>query len=261
MRFKKTIKKIIMKKIIFIAALVLLISSYGTAQLFSSGNNLIAGANVGIGTAAPSQKLSIDNGNLSLSSANVSATGNIYFGGITENGKVGMRLFGGLVNGGPITGGFIDAKTITLTDGLRFRVDTIRGDTERMRIAANGNIIMGNVTTPAGYRLYVETGILTEKVKVAIKTSANWADHVFAPGYKLKSINEVDAFIQTNKHLPGIPSAANMVKEGLDVAAMDAKLLEKIEELTLYVITLNKRLQQVEKENKAFRKNKTTGKN
>jgi hypothetical protein len=114
----------------------------------------------------------------------------------------------------------------------------------------NGNVTIGNAPNPAGYRLYVEQGILTEKVKVAVKTSANWADHVFAPEYQLKSISEVDAFIQKNNHLPGVPSAASMVKNGLDVAAMDAKLLEKIEELTLYVIELNSKVKQVEKENK-----------
>jgi trimeric autotransporter adhesin len=243
-----------MKKSTFVTALALLGIQFCTAQLFSSGNNVIAGTNVGIGTSAPSQKLSIDNGNLLLPNVNTSSSGNLFFGGVTEAGQNGMRLFGGTINGGPITGGFIDVKAATLTDGLRFRVDNSFGGIERMRIAANGNITMGNVTTPAGYRLYVETGILTEKLKVAVKTSANWADHVFEPGYRLQSISEVDAFIKNNKHLPGVPSAAAMVSNGLDVAVMDAKLLEKIEELTLYVIELNKRMQQVEKENKELKK-------
>jgi hypothetical protein len=130
------------------------------------------------------------------------------------------------------------------------------GNGAALTVNGSSQVIIGNTTTPGAYKLYVETGILTEKVKVAIKTSANWSDHVFAPGYQLKSINEVDAFIKTNKHLPGVPSATEMVKEGLDVATMDAKLLEKIEELTMYIIELNKRLQLVEKENKALRKNK-----
>ncbi len=130
----------------------------------------------------------------------------------------------------------------------------ITGSGSALTVNSSSQVVIGNTTTPGSYKLYVETGILTEKVKVAVKTSANWADHVFAPGYKLKSITEVDAFIKANKHLPGVPSATTMVKEGLDVAAMDAKLLEKVEELTLYVIELNKRLQLLEKENKALRK-------
>ncbi|MFN7331529.1 MAG: cell wall anchor protein, partial [Flavobacterium sp.] len=93
------------------------------------------------------------------------------------------------------------------------------------------------------YRLYVEGGILTEKVKVALRSTANWADYVFADDYRLMPLNEVEAFIQKNKHLPGVASAETLAKEGLDVAAMQAKHMEKIEELTLYVIDQNKTIQ------------------
>jgi hypothetical protein len=102
------------------------------------------------------------------------------------------------------------------------------------------SLIIGSVSAPAGYKLYVETGILTEKVKVAVKSTANWSDFVFAKDYKLKTLEEVDAFITLNKHLPGVPSAEEVVKSGIDVATMDAKLLEKIEEITLYMIDLKK---------------------
>jgi hypothetical protein len=102
---------------------------------------------------------------------------------------------------------------------------------------------------PAGYRLYVEDGILTERLKVAVKTSADWADYVFAKDYALKSLDSVETYIQTNKHLPDVPSAAEVVNEGIDVAKMDAKLLQKIEELTLYVIDINKKVDAKEKEN------------
>jgi trimeric autotransporter adhesin len=113
-----------------------------------------------------------------------------------------------------------------------------------------GTMRLGNVNTPAGYRLYVEQGILTERVKVAVKTSANWADHVFGRGYQLKSLPEVEAYINKNKHLPGIPSAETLVKEGgIDVNQMFAKQMEKIEELTLYVIQQGKEIAQLKKEN------------
>lgn len=90
------------------------------------------------------------------------------------------------------------------------------------------------------YRLFVEKGILTEKVKCAVKNSASWADYVFNNDYRLMPLSEVDNFIKTNHHLPGIPSAEEVVKDGIDLAAMDAKLLEKIEELTLHLIQLKK---------------------
>lgn len=114
----------------------------------------------------------------------------------------------------------------------------------------DGTVKIGAVTTPnpAGYRLYVDQGILTEKVKVAVAGSANWADYVFHNDYQLMPLTEVEQFVKLNKHLPNIPSAADMVKEGNDLGKTDAKLLEKIEELTLYVIELSKKSNQQEKE-------------
>ncbi len=106
----------------------------------------------------------------------------------------------------------------------------------------SSTVSIGNVTTPAGYKLYVEQGILTEKVKVAIKTSANWADYVFEKDYKLTTLPKVEQFIIKNKHLPGIPSATEVVKNGIDLAEINAKLLAKVEELTLYMIDFNKQL-------------------
>lgn len=111
-----------------------------------------------------------------------------------------------------------------------------------------GDYVANNMTTPGTYGLWVADGILTEKVKVAVKTTGNWADYVFAKDYKLLSLGEVEAYIQKNKHLPGVPSAEEVVKEGIDMATMDAKLLEKIEELTLYMIDLKKENEIMKKE-------------
>ncbi len=100
-------------------------------------------------------------------------------------------------------------------------------------------------TYKGDYRLYVEGGIMTKKVKVAIPYSTSWADYVFADDYKLMPIDEVEAFINENGHLPNVPSAEEVVESGIDIAKMDAKLLEKIEELSLYVIDLNKENQEL----------------
>ncbi|GAB3988126.1 hypothetical protein GCM10028807_10100 [Spirosoma daeguense] len=88
--------------------------------------------------------------------------------------------------------------------------------------------------------MFVSKGILTEKVKVAVKNTNEWSDKVFEKGYSLKSLGEVETHIQQHGHLPGIPSANEVISQGIDVAKMDAKLLEKIEELTLYSIQLEK---------------------
>ena len=114
----------------------------------------------------------------------------------------------------------------------------------RFRILANGKVGIGDITLdmPGDYRLYVDDGILTEQVKVALRSTTEWADYVFEEGYVLKPLEEVEAFIEENGHLPDVPSAEKMVETGLDVAATDAMLLQKIEELTLYTIELQKQI-------------------
>ena len=93
------------------------------------------------------------------------------------------------------------------------------------------------------YKLFVEGGILTEKVKVALRSTNNWADYVFADDYKLMPLKQVEEFINKNNHLPGVDSAEDLAKNGLDLSAMQAKQMEKIEELTLYIIEQNKTLE------------------
>ncbi len=117
-------------------------------------------------------------------------------------------------------------------------------------LTVNGNMLVGDpsaVNLPTGYKLFVQTGILTEKLRVSVVNSATWADYVFDKNYKLKTINEVESFIIANKHLPGVLSASEVEKAGVDMIEMDSKLLEKIEELTLYIIEQNKRIELLEK--------------
>lgn len=112
----------------------------------------------------------------------------------------------------------------------------------------NGIIGIGSANLPSdgvatdgkNYRLFVKDGIKTEKIKVDIASANGWADYVFKKDYELKTLEEVEQFIKQNGHLPNIPSANEVVKNGLDLGEMNAKLLEKIEELTLYNIDLNK---------------------
>jgi trimeric autotransporter adhesin len=168
----------------------------------------------------------------------------------TQNGLVGIK--------GNSAGG--SAIFIGTTYASHFNYSTtedtyIRGGkaTSNLILSDVGNaVIVGNVPSlPAGYKLFVERGILTEKVKVALKTSANWSDYVFDKKYKLLPLAQVEQFINKNKHLPGIPSAQQLVNEGgVDVSSMLAKQMEKIEELTLHLISMNKQLSQLQQENK-----------
>ena len=67
-----------------------------------------------------------------------------------------------------------------------------------------------------------------------------WADFVFAPSYVLQPLPELEAYLKLHRHLPAIPSAAEVEKNGLDLAGLNAKLLQSLEELTLHVIELGK---------------------
>jgi hypothetical protein len=93
---------------------------------------------------------------------------------------------------------------------------------------------------PGNYKLAVEGTICARKVRVT--EIPFWSDFVFEPDYKLMSLAEVEAYIQQYGHLPGIPSASDAKQDGVDLVEMNALLLQKIEELTLYVIELEKKI-------------------
>jgi hypothetical protein len=123
-----------------------------------------------------------------------------------------------------------------------------------------GQVLLGN-PNPTGYSfkgtrtLNVLGGILTDSMRLA--PSANWADKVFHKNYPLKSLHELEKYISANKHLPGIPTASEVQSNGVNVAEMETKLLEKIEELTIYVLELKKEnLQQQREINILKRKSK-----
>lgn len=107
-----------------------------------------------------------------------------------------------------------------------------------------------NIGLANGYRLVVQDGILCEKVKVALRAtgSSDWADYVFEPEYisKMLSLEQIEKYIEENKHLPNVPTTAEVQKNGLDMHQTSKMLLEKIEELTLYIIQLNNKIKDLE---------------
>lgn len=109
----------------------------------------------------------------------------------------------------------------------------------------DGSVGIGT-NDPGTYQLAVKNTIGAGKVKVLNTTT--WPDYVFAPSYKLLTLKEVEAFIQTHKHLPDVPSADEVKKDGLDVGDNQATLLKKIEELTLYVIEMKKEIDRQKRE-------------
>ncbi len=113
--------------------------------------------------------------------------------------------------------------------------------TPNAKLHVNGTqLIGGNAERIAtGYQLSVAGKIIAEEVKVQLR--ASWPDYVFGKNYKLMPLNELEESINKNKHLPNIPSAAEVEKEGISLGDMNKRLMEKVEELTLYIIELNKK--------------------
>ncbi len=121
---------------------------------------------------------------------------------------------------------------------------------ESMRITRNGNVLIGKTSQQnSSYKLDVAGSIRANEVKVNL----DGADFVFEPDYKLKPLDEVETFVKENKHLPDIEPAVEMKTEGTNLGEMNTKLLQKIEELTLYVIDINKEVEKLKNENELLK--------
>lgn len=113
-------------------------------------------------------------------------------------------------------------------------------------------ILPGTGTTLRGAVRTTDSLVVAKNLRVGGKIFASTAtitvpDYVFEPGYRLAPLQEVEAYVEANKHLPEVPAAAELEKAGIDVAQMNLLLLKKIEELTLHAIAQEKRIQALER--------------
>ncbi len=102
---------------------------------------------------------------------------------------------------------------------------------------ANGNVAIGT-TDSQGYKLAVKGSLIAESI--IVKPFSQWPDNVFEPGYPLLAIADLDKHIKDKKGLPGIPKSEYIAEKGMNVGETQVKMLQKIEELTLYIIELKK---------------------
>jgi hypothetical protein len=106
-------------------------------------------------------------------------------------------------------------------------------------------VVIGISEGATNHRLTVDGKIACEEIRV--QDSDDWPDYVFESTYRLQPLKEVHAYIQQEKHLPGIPSAAEISETGILIGEMQKKLLEKVEELTLHIIRLEAEIERLKK--------------
>jgi len=202
--------------------------------------SFLPNGNVGIGTITPSYRFTIQK--------NSSAPAIMIGGG--NSGSPRLQVYGldadpnawmGLgtdMGGGPYEHSVYFPKGTTTLPG-KFTIGDYDGQvyTTRMTILQNGYVGIGTVTP--NEKLSVNGKIRAQEIKVE---TANWPDYVFKKDYQLPTLEETENQIKLNGHLPGIPSAAEVKANGIEVGEMNAKLLRKIEELTLHLILKDKEL-------------------
>ena len=219
-------------------------TNFGT--LFKNLNLNKDGGNVAIGNnTAPHARLEIsgavgasvamfgsDKYGVTISADNPEIGFNYYFDGGTKTIKAGYASYIGMSpeNGNMYIGNFNGARSIA-------DFGNINGASVKISILQNGNVGIG--TTNPTYKLSVNGNIRSKEVVV----ESGWADYVFKEDYKLLSLPETETFIIANKHLPGVPSAKEIQENGLALGDLQAKMMAKIEELTLHVIELKKEIE------------------
>ncbi len=161
--------------------------------------------------------------------------------GEDANGNVGVELVQNNTRRGMFSYNGVNTFLTSNTGNLYL----YRNSMDPIVLYADGNFTIGGHDKAVGYRVSIHgKTISTEFTASAIN---NWPDYVFAEGYQLRSLSEVRKFIAENKHLPGIPSAAEVEKEGVHLGDMSKRLMEKVEELTLYILDLQSQIDELKK--------------
>ena len=252
----------------------------GNARMFSS-NSLFLGTNntvhfsinpignIGIGTGNTSNRLRVLG--QTTSSASVVRVSNSYTGAAdvigVESTSSPMTGYG---IGGYFLGGYRGLHSIgdgTTYTGQVIALEASATGTAGTRIGILGKATGGTInwagyfdpgnvyiahelrigaaafTGVSGYKVVVDGKILAEELR--IKLSQNWPDYVFGEEYELMPLDKLEACIKKTNHLPGIPTAAEVAANGIELGDMQIKSMEKIEELTLYIIQQDKRIHEL----------------
>lgn len=186
---------------------------------------VLSGGNLGLGTLTPTSKLEVQTSGtgwpLSLR-ANAFSPGDIN----------GIKFYSGYLGDDKWAGIASVAEDL---HSNKTALSFYAGQTEKMRLAWNGNVGIGTATP--NEKLSVNGNIRAREIKVE---ATNWPDYVFEEGYNVGTLETLEGYIKANKHLPDIPAAREVKENGVELGEMNKLLLKKIEELTLYIIELKK---------------------
>ncbi|WP_106794411.1 tail fiber protein [Aquimarina sp. Aq78] len=275
-----------MKKSIFLSVSFVLVSLISTAQ----NNTFPTTGNVGIGVTSPTSPLQISSSNNDIIKLKTSDNEWLYttwldntntrrtwmglnsdlssFNIKVENGTNKILFNGGNVGIGTTT----PTAKLHIKDpegGAAFNIER-GGKIWNFSIQHTGNnLFLNNSDTPNTFFTFTKDGkfgigTTTPDSKLAVNGKIHakevkvdltgWPDYVFENDYSLPSLQEVEHHIVEEGHLPNIPSASEVEKNGIQLGEMNAKLLQKIEELTLYMIAQNKKTEQLQKEIELLKK-------
>jgi len=216
--------------------------------------NIDSNGYVGIGTITPTEMLQIGDTSTSSTSRRAISLGSGGFAAPSapNSASSGDKLVLWNTSGYKAAVG-LNSGTLTFQStgnsagiaNIQFFTGDSNSPVSAMLIDKSGNVGIG--TTAPQHKLAVNGTIGAKEVKV---TNTGWSDYVFKPDYRLKPLNEVGAYIKEHGHLPEIPSEKEVSEKGVSLGEMQAKLLAKIEELTLHMIQADERNNQLEQQNK-----------
>ena len=219
------------------------ISQLEKEHLYLQNNNggfvLDTNGYFGFNTNYPKQRIHVVDGNIMISRTSARAPG-------STNGSL---LFGGDVVDSCSLGDW-GIEYVNSADegyGLNFWRPFTKchtGFNYALFLGDDGNIGIGTNTPLA--KLTVNGNVCAKEVRVSLSGSPCWPDYVFAQDYDLMNLSDLKQYIQSNSHLPGVPSAAEVEENGVELGATTEILLQKIEEMTLYILQLEERVQQLE---------------
>ena len=256
-------------------------SALGNSQLYDNGTNVVVGGSAAPFTTAPvfnaAYALTVNGlaGNAASLSGNARVDGllslnntapndalvvngtSTYWGNAVFNGNVGLGTAPSATDRLDVSGSTLLRNNARVSGNLG--LGTVPSATDRLDVLGtvhisgdtrmDGKLIVGTpaTTTPGTHKLYVDGSIIAEEIKVELE--ANWPDYVFEDDYVLMPLSEVAQYVQAHKHLPGVPAASEIAENGgVELGEMNRRLLEKVEELTLYLLEQQKQMDRLQQE-------------